>query len=263
MTDFFTPASTRPNLELSPRQTRWVGGVIRWRVAVWVTRLMGLWVLTLGLLVPAQAQKPQVFQLNLQRTPEALYLSGRMELSPDQVVEEALLKSVPLYFVWQADVYRERWYWADRRIASVTRILRLAYQPLTRRWRVSLANDAGASAGGAGLQYALHQNYDSLADALAGVARVTRWKIVEAARLPDDERHYVDFAFRLDLSLLPRPFQIGVGTQREWNIEVRDRIEVSHRAEPDRPPAPAAPEVDSMEVPASARVDAETTSPVR
>ncbi|MES2842726.1 MAG: DUF4390 domain-containing protein [Pseudomonadota bacterium] len=235
----------------------------RWRVVVWLARLMGLWVLTLGLMGQAQAQKPQVYQLNLQRTTEALYLSGRMELSPDQVVEEVLLKSVPLYFVWQADVYRERWYWADRRIASVTRTLRLAYQPLTRRWRVSLANDAGASAGGAGLQYALHQNYDSLADALAGVARVTRWKIVEAARLPVDESHYVDFAFRLDLSLLPRPFQIGVGNQREWTIEVRDRIEVPRRAEPDRPSTPATAGVDTVEVPASARSEAEPTSPVR
>jgi hypothetical protein len=204
----------------------------------WLACMAVLLMVTLCVLSPALAQKPPVFQLNLQRTPEALYLSGRMELSPEQVVEEALLKSVPLYFVWQVDVYRERWYWADRRIANATRTLRLAYQPLTRRWRVSLANDAGVSAGGAGLQYALHQNYDSLADALAGVARVTRWKIVDAARLPADEVHYVDFAFRLDLSLLPRPFQIGVGNQREWSIEVRDRLQVPSRAESDKAPAP-------------------------
>ncbi len=233
--------------------------------ASWVGRLFAVWVLALCLAAQAQTQKPQVFQLNLQRTTEALYLSARMELSPEQVVEETLLKSVPLYFVWQADVYRERWYWADRRIASVTRTLRLAYQPLTRRWRVSLSNDAGAIAGGAGLQYALHQNYDSLADALAGVGRVTRWKIAEAARLPTDEDHYLEFAFRLDLSLLPRPFQIGIGNQREWNIEVRDRINVPQRVEPDRPPAPAAPAGESVEVPpnASARIDAEATAPVR
>lgn len=233
--------------------------------APWLGRLVVLWLLAVCLAAQAQPQRPQVFQLNLQRTTEALYLSARMELSPEQVVEEALLKSVPLYFVWQADLYRERWYWTDRRVASVTRTLRLAYQPLTRRWRVSLANDAGAVAGGAGLQYALHQNYDSLADALAGVGRVTRWKIVDAARLPTDEAHYVEFAFRLDLSLLPRPFQIGVGNQREWNIEVRDRIDVPPRAEPDRPPAPAAPASESVEVPpnASARIDAETTAPAR
>lgn len=194
-----------------------------------LSRLIVSWILVVGALAPAHAQKPQVFQVNLQRTPEALYLSGRVEIFPEQVVEEALLKSVPLYFVWQADVYRERWYWTDRRIASVTRTLRLAYQPLTRRWRVSLSNDAAVNAGGAGLQYALHQNYDSLADALAGVARVTRWKIADAARLPTDENHRVEFAFRLDLSLLPRPFQIGLGNQPGWNIEVRDQMEVPSR----------------------------------
>lgn len=229
----------------------------------WMTCFAGLLLLTLCLQARAQAQKPPAFQLSLQRTPEALYLSGRMELSPEQVVEEALLKSVPLYFVWQADVYRERWYWTDRRITSVTRTLRLAYQPLTRRWRVSLSNDAGVNAGGAGLQYALHQNYDSLADALAGVARVTRWKISDAARLPVDEIHHVEFAFRLDLSLLPRPFQIGVGNQREWNIEVRDRIKVPTRIEPER--APPTTGVDAVELPASASAsataDAEAAAP--
>jgi Domain of unknown function (DUF4390) len=220
------------------------------------------WVLVFGVLGAAQAQKPQAFQLNLQRTPEALYLSGRMDIFPEQVVEEALLKSVPLYFVWQADVYRERWYWTDRRIASVTRTLRLAYQPLTRRWRVSLSNDAAVNAGGAGLQYALHQNYDSLTDALAGVARVTRWKIADAARLPTDENHRVEFAFRLDLSLLPRPFQIGLGNQPGWTIEVLDRIDVPNRVEPERAPAPAL-DAGAVEVPASASAGAEAPAPAR
>lgn len=224
--------------------------------------LVVFWVLVFGATGTAQAQKPQAFQLNLQRTPEALYLSGRMDIFPEQVVEEALLKSVPLYFVWQADVYRERWYWADRRIASVTRTLRLAYQPLTRRWRVSLSNDAAVNAGGAGLQYALHQNYDSLADALAGVARVSRWKIADAARLPTDENHRVEFSFRLDLSLLPRPFQIGLGNQPGWTIEIRDEIAVPNRVEPERAPAPA-PDLGAVEVPASATAGAEAPAPAR
>ena len=230
--------------------------------ASWLGRFFVLCMLVLTFAVQAQTPKPQVFQLNLQRTPEALYLSARMELSPEQVVEETLLKSVPLYFVWQADVYRERWYWTDRRIASVTRTLRLAYQPLTRRWRVSLSNDAAVNAGGAGLQYALHQNYDSLADALAGVARVTRWKIADAARLPTDENHRVEFAFRLDLSLLPRPFQIGLGNQPGWNIEVRDQMEVPSRVEPDRAPAPNS-DLGAAEVPASAAAGAEASAPAR
>jgi hypothetical protein len=158
--------------------------------------LLALW--------PAHAEAPQVVQLTLQRTPEALYLSARMELQPATVVEDALYKAVPLYFVWHADVYRYRWYWTDKRVATAVRTLRLAYQPLTRRWRVSLSNETGAASGGAGLQYALHQNFDSLNEALAGVGRVARWKLVDAARLEPGTDHEVEFSFRLDLSLLPR-----------------------------------------------------------
>lgn len=192
-----------------------------------VLALMACW--------PAHAQAPQVQQLVLQRTTDALFLSGRMELQPSPVVEDALQKAVPLYFVWHADVYRARWYWTDKRVASATRTLRLAYQPLTRRWRVSLSNEPAGSAGGANMQYALHQNFDTLNEALAGVGRVVRWRLADAARLEPGADHEVAFSFRLDLSLLPRPFQIGMGNQPEWTVETRQVLPVPERAEPDKP----------------------------
>ncbi|MBW0169615.1 MAG: DUF4390 domain-containing protein [Hydrogenophaga sp.] len=191
-------------------------------------------VLSLLMFWPAHAQAPQVQQISLLRTPEGLLLSARMGLQPASVVEEALYKAVPLYFVWHADVYRARWYWTDKRVATATRTLRLAYQPLTRRWRVSLSNDMAAAAGGAGMQYALHQNFDSLNEALAGVGRVARWRVADAARLEPGADHEVEFSFRLDLSLLPRPFQIGMGNQAEWNVEVRQTLPVPERIEPEK-----------------------------
>ncbi|MCW5655215.1 DUF4390 domain-containing protein [Hydrogenophaga sp.] len=197
-------------------------------------RLAGLALLWL-VFWPVQAQAPQLEQLSLLRTQEGLFLSARMELTPSPVVEDALLRAVPLYFVWHADVYRSRWYWTDKRVASATRTLRLAYQPLTRRWRVSLSNDPGAPAGGAGLQYALHQNFDSLTEALAGVARVARWRIASADRLEHDAAHQVEFAFRLDLSLLPRPFQIGMANQPEWAVELQRQLPVSETIEIEKP----------------------------
>jgi hypothetical protein len=151
---------------------------------------------------------------------------------PAAAVEDALLKGVPLYFVWQADVYRHRWYWTDKRVATAMRTLRLVYQPLTRRWRLSLSTDTG-SPSGAGLQYALHQNFDSLADALAGVGRVARWKLADAARLKADEKHRVEWRFRLDLSLLPRPFQIGMANQPEWDVDVQKVLRVPDQTEPE------------------------------
>lgn len=185
---------------------------------------MGL--LMLVLCVPARAQQVPVLQEELLRTPEAVYLTARLHLVPDPLVEDALLKGVPLYFAWRAEVIRPRWYWTDRRVASAHRTLRLAYQPLTRRWRVSLSNESADGNSGAGLQYALHQNFDSLAEALAGIGRVYRWKITDGASVADGdpEDYRIEWSMRLDLSLLPRPFQIGVGNQPEWNIQRQGRL---------------------------------------
>jgi len=183
-------------------------------------------------LTPARAYEPEILQLGVQRTTEAVYLSARLKLAPGAAVEDALLKGVPLYFAWQADVYRQRWYWSDKRVATASRTLRLVYQPLTRRWRLSLSTDTGGMAG-AGLQYALHQNFDSLAEALAGVGRVSRWRVADAARLQAGDKHHVEWRFRLDLSLLPRPFQIGMGNQPEWNIGVQKVLRVPAQAEPE------------------------------
>lgn len=207
-------------------------GGSRWLAAVCL--LCSLWLGLHG--APAQARDSLLEQMQLQRTAEALYLSVRLKLEPSPAVEDALFKGVPLYFAWQADVYRDRWYWTDKRVASVQRTLRLAYQPLTRRWRVSVSNDPDAQRGGAGLQYALHQNFDSLAEALAGVSRVSRWRVADTAGLKEGADHRVEFRFRLDLSLLPRPFQIGMGNQPEWMIEAQHRLDVPSRADPDPSP---------------------------
>jgi hypothetical protein len=168
----------------------------------------------------------------LQRTADGLYLTARLNLQLARVVEDALLKGVPLYFVWQADVMRDRWYWTDKRVASVVRTWRLVHQPLTGRWRLSLATDAGNGATGAGLQYALHQNFDSLEAALAGVSRVVRWKLVNASRLDDESDERVEWRFQLDLGLLPRPFQIGVANQDEWLIDIGRELAVPRQVEP-------------------------------
>lgn len=210
-------------MPLAARRLRW----LRALRALWLSACLA-W---LGL-SPAQADVPEVVQMSVQRTPEAVYLSARLKLVPAAVVEEALLKGVPLYFAWQADVYRNRWYWSDKRVASSLRTLRLVYQPLTRRWRLSLSNNTGGQTG-AGLQYALHQNFDSLAEALAGVGRVARWKIADAARLKDDEKHRVEWRFLLDLSLLPRPFQIGMANQPEWDMDVQKVLRVPNQVEPE------------------------------
>ena len=172
------------------------------------------------------AQAAEITQLRVERADDGLYLSAtaNFELSP--VVEDALMKGIPLFLVVEADIYRDRWYWTDPRAASAARTIRLAYQPLTRRWRVNIA--PGLISSSAGLRATLNQNYETLAEAMSAIQRVARWKIAENSEVLADPSYRLEFNFRLDLSQLPRPFQIGMAGQSEWNIsaQVRERLRV-------------------------------------
>lgn len=218
----FTPASTR---RTSERPAPGVGGWC-WCVVVLI------WAVLSG---GALAREPEIRQQELQRIADGVQLSVRLTLEPSPALEDALLKGVPVYFVWQAEVVRERWYWTNKRVGTASRVLRLAYQPLTRRWRVSLSSDAAATP--SGLQYALHQSFDSLSDALASVSRVASWQVADAGKLEEGVHYVFQWRFGLDLTLLPRPFQIGVSGQPDWDVEIERRLEVPAHNESEPSPA--------------------------
>ena len=193
-----------------------------------------LWCWCLGLLLAAAGQSAalatEITQLRVERSEDGVLLSAAVRFELPPVVEDALLKGIPMFFVVEADIYRQRWYWTDPRAASAARTMRLAYQPLTRRWRVNIAS--GLITNSAGLRATLNQNYDTLAEALSAIQRVAHWKIAETAEVDGDAIYKIEFSFRLDLSQLPRPFQIGMAGQREWDIaaQVRQQLKLEPAA---------------------------------
>ncbi|MBC7600937.1 MAG: DUF4390 domain-containing protein [Polaromonas sp.] len=169
----------------------------------------------MAVLIGQTALATEVTQLQMERSEEGVYLSASVQFDVPVVVEDAMLKGIPMFFVAEADIYRARWYWYDKRITTATRTMRLAYQPLTRRWRLNVLPGAISVTG---LRASFSQNYDSMADAISSIQRLARWRIADAAEVEVDARHKVEFRFRLDLSQLPRPFQIGVAGQKDWAI---------------------------------------------
>ena len=166
---------------------------------------------------PARAEAPvtEISAFRIEREGEAILLTANVKFELSAAVQDALLKGVPMVFVAEADTFRDRWYWTNKRVLSAERHMRLAYQPLTRRWRLNVASGLITQAG---LALALNQNFDSLSDALAALQRLSRWKIGDISDQDLEQRHYVEFRFRLDMSQLPRPFQIGTLGQTDWNI---------------------------------------------
>lgn len=182
--------------------------LLGWLVAL--TLLAGM-----PLTVCAEAAPVEITQLRVDRADDGLYLSAQINLDLPTIMEDALNKGVALYFVAEAELLRDRWYWYDRKLAVATKYIRLAYQPLTRRWRINVSPEP---IGNVGLGVTITQNFDSLEAALQALQRQVRWRIGDPGLLDPDSRHYVEYRFRLDMSQLPRPFQIGIVGNTEWNL---------------------------------------------
>ena len=88
----------------------------------------------------ANAATAQLTQLRTQSADDGIYLSANVDFELPNVVEDALLKGIPLFFVLEVEILRDRWYWTDQRVAAASRTIQLAYQPLTRRWRVNIGS---------------------------------------------------------------------------------------------------------------------------
>jgi len=155
----------------------------------------------------------EVIALDAEREEDGLYLNYAVELDLPRAVEDALLKAVPLYFVAEVQVFRERWYWRDRRVADAVRVWRIVYQPLTSNYRVTFGG--------------LSQSYASRDEALIAISRGSGWKIAEAGQVESGASHYLEFTYKLDPNLLPRPLQIGVGGQPEWQVSARRTLRLN------------------------------------
>jgi hypothetical protein len=156
--------------------------------------------------------------LQLQRAEGALNLEFGARVTLTKAVEEALQRGVPIYFVAEAQLLRNRWYWRDERVARLSRQWRVAYQPLTSTWRVSLGG--------------LYQTFPTLGEALATASRSSAWKLAELAQLDPDKSYYLEFSYKLDTSQLPGPMQFGLGSQGEWAVGVSRTVKVDLSAAP-------------------------------
>jgi hypothetical protein len=180
----------------------------RWALLAWLLAASCAW---------AQSSVAELTEFRLERREGALLVHAQLKLELGPVVEDALIKGLAVYFVAEAEVMRDRWYWYDRKLVTTTRYYRLAYQPLTRRWRLNVSTEPIS---GSTLAGSLSQNFETLAEALGVIRRLSGWKVADAAELDPESRQYVAYRFKLDFSQLPRPFQIVAGNQADWHLEV-------------------------------------------
>ena len=143
----------------------------------------------------------------LTRNGDNYYLEANFEVGLTATLEDALNKGLPLHFVVEFDLIYPRWYTAylwNKSVAELAQHHRLSYNALTRQYRLSFGT--------------LHQNFDTLNDALALLGRLRRRFVVDADALDEGKVYEAAIRMRLDVSQLPKPFQINALASRDWNL---------------------------------------------
>ena len=174
----------------------------------WLSGALLILALLLTAAPPVRAAEPELVNFELTHGDDGVFLSYAVNLELSRSVDDALSKAVPLFFVAEAELFRNRFYWRDQRIGYAIRRWRIVFQPLTSTYRVTF--DGGLS-----------QNYTTRSEAFAAIGRSARWKIAEGPQIDENSRQYVEFSFKLDTSQLPRPMQIGIGGEKDWAMSVQ------------------------------------------
>jgi len=152
--------------------------------------------------VSAEGIKIKSFELEKADSDWLLSATFQIELSPG--LEDAVQKGVVLYFQTEFDITRSRWYWFDEKSVLVQRQTRLSYQPLTQQYRIASEGFTFSA--------------KTIAEALQAVGSIGGWRVMDNAQLDSSKSYTAALRMTLDLSKLPKPFQVNALNNRDWNV---------------------------------------------
>ena len=135
---------------------------------------------------------------------EGYFLEADFEVTLNPTLEDALHKGVPLYFLLEFEVIRPRWYWFNEKVFNIQQQYRLSYNALTRQYRIGVG--------------ALYHNFAAMPEALDFLSRVRRRQVLDPGVLVKGNTYTAGVRMRLDVSQLPKPFQLNALASRDWNL---------------------------------------------
>ena len=135
---------------------------------------------------------------------DGVTLSADFNINFNSRLEDVVNRGVVLYFAVDFELLRDRWYWFDEQVVKRTRTVELYYHALTRQYRLSTG--------------ALHQNFTTLDQALHVLSRLRSWPVLEKGEVKAGQTYMAGLRLRLDLSQMPKTFQVSALANRDWNL---------------------------------------------
>lgn len=133
-----------------------------------------------------------------------LLVEAHYEFDLPQPLIEALHRGIPLYFVHEFKLLKHRWYWFNKKTIDTRFIIRLSFNPLTRRYAVSYNG--------------LSLNFDTLDQALPFIKNIRRWRVASDDAIQNAEDYSAELRFFLDTEKLPKPMQVTNEDSVDWTV---------------------------------------------
>lgn len=152
----------------------------------------------------ANAEGIKLKSADLERVDGDWLLNATFQIELTPGLEDAVQKGVVLYFQTEFDVTRSRWYWFDEKSALAQRLTRLSYQPMTQQYRIASEGFTFSA--------------KTMFEALQAVGSIGGWRVIDGNQIDPSKSYAAALRMTLDLSKLPKPFQVNALNNRDWNV---------------------------------------------
>ncbi|MEN9759678.1 MAG: hypothetical protein RL676_828 [Pseudomonadota bacterium] len=147
--------------------------------------------------------------------PNAWSIEAEVSVALSPPLIEAVKRGLPLYFVSEFELLRNRWYWFDEKLSGHVRVVRLMYHAVTQHYWVTVGSGHP-------------QTYPQLEQALSAATQLQGWALPDAVASvltahskelkSNPDRYELRLRVRLDTAQLPKPLQMNALTNRDWNL---------------------------------------------
>ena len=152
----------------------------------------------------ASAEGIKIQSAELERVDSDWLLNATFKIDLTPGLEDAVQKGVVLFFQAEFDLTRSRWYWFDEKPTIAQRQTRLFYQPLTQQYRIASEGFSFSA--------------KTIFEALQVVGSIGGWRVIDNNQIDPSKSYTAALRMTLDLSKLPKPFQVNALNNRDWNV---------------------------------------------
>jgi len=157
-----------------------------------------------------QAEGIQIKSVSMVVVEQGYEISIDSEIALNATLEQVLEKGIVLYFVTKFSLVDSRWYWLYDEVARGKLRVGLRYYALTRQYHLNHPS--------------FSQSFNTLAEALQALGQLRDYPLIVKSDLKNDVDYIASLRIWLDLTRMPKPFQVEALGSRKWDLS-SDKLE--------------------------------------